>query len=48
MMTFPVKSGMSSRLNLLWGGKVCAKAEAILPMVSFREKIGEGKEGKVT
>ena len=34
MMTFPVKSGMSSRLNLLWGGKVCPTIEAIMPIVS--------------
>ena len=36
MMTFPVKSGMSFRLNLLLGGKDCEKREAIMPMVSLR------------
>ena len=32
MMTFPVKSGMSSTLNLLWGGNVCEKIEVIRPI----------------
>ena len=44
MMTFPVKSGMSSTLNLLWGGKHCEKIELISPMVSFRRGTGEGRE----
>ena len=40
MMTFPVKSGISSTLNLLWGGKVCEIIELIMPMV--RHGLGGG------
>jgi hypothetical protein len=40
MMTFPVKSGMSSRLNLLLGGNVCETIEVRMPMVSFRRDWG--------
>ena len=48
MMTFPVKSGMSSTLNLLWGGKVCEKIEEIMPIVSSRERYWGKRESYIT
>ena len=43
MMTFPVKSGMSSKLNLLWGGKICPMIEETMPMFSLNSLRG-GRE----
>ena len=36
IMTFPVKSGISSTLNLLLGGNVCEIIELITPMIRLR------------